>query len=119
MESFEGETAYARYSSFDVGDAASGYTLSLGGYSGTGGDCMATQNGQKFSTHDNDQDHSTGSCATNHKGGWWYNACHCSNLNGRYLSGAHTSYADGINFDTFKGYYYSLKTTVMKLRRKS
>jgi len=71
----------------------------------------------KFTTRDQDNDKSgAGNCATTYKGAWWYNACHSSNLNGRYLGGTHTSHADGVNWKQWKGYYYSLKTTEMKIR---
>jgi len=51
-----------------------------------------------------------------YKGGWWYTACHDSNLNGRYLRGPHTTYADGVNWEHWKGHYYSLKFTEMKIK---
>ena len=70
-----------------------------------------------FSTKDQDNDvHQTGNCAVSFKGAWWYRNCHNSNLNGKYLSGTHTSYADGVEWYQWKGHYYSLKTTEMKLR---
>ena len=119
MESFEGESAYASYADFSVGGAISGYILSVSGYSGNAGDALAgVHHGKKFSTFDHDQDRSSGNCAALYKGAWWYGSCHYSNLNSQYLGGNHTSYADGINWRTWKGYYYSLKTTVMKIRRK-
>lgn len=37
MSSNDGTDAYAHYSSFSVGDAASGYVLSVAGYSGDAG----------------------------------------------------------------------------------
>jgi len=78
---------------------------------------MAFQRGQKFSTRDQDNDAYRGlSCAVKYKGAWWYSTCHNCNLNGRYLRRNHTSYADGVNWFHFKGYYYSLRFTEMKIR---
>ena len=50
--------------------------------------------------------------------GWWYNACFFANLNAEYkLEGPQTEYAQGIMWQTWKGYYYSLKTVSMKIAR--
>ena len=59
-----------------------------------------------------------GSCAVTFTGAWWYNDCHFSNLNGRYLKGIHTSGGDGVNWVYWTGnyYYYSLRFTEMKMR---
>jgi len=38
LQDFEGNSRYAQYSSFSVGDSASKYTLSVSGYTGTAGD---------------------------------------------------------------------------------
>ena len=71
----------------------------------------------QFTTKDQDNDpDTTRSCAVVFKGAWWYNTCHTSNLNGQYLGGPHVSYADGIIWDSFRGEYYSLKRSEMKLR---
>ena len=117
MQDFDGNSAYAKYTSFSVGDSASKYTLSVSGYSGTAGDSLGGHNGQKFSTRDQDNDASgdSFSCAQTYKGAWWYNACHSSNLNGLYHGGSHSSYADGVDWQTWKGHFYSLKFTEMKL----
>ena len=72
----------------------------------------------QFSTKDDDNDLSDGNCAQAYKGAWWYNGCHASNLNGLYLSGSHSSNADGVNWGAFKGHYYSLKRTEMKAKTK-
>ena len=37
-----------------------------------------------FSTKDSDNDKAGGKCAQVYGNGWWYNACHYSNLNGIY-----------------------------------
>ena len=63
--------------------------------------------------NDNSQDEN---CPIKFKGAWWYNAYHASNLNGLYHHGRHPSYADGVSWKTWKGYYYSLKRTEMKIR---
>ena len=73
---------------------------------------------RQFSTKDNDNDLAGHSCSQKYKGGWWYNACHVSNLNGLYLNGSHSSLADGVNWKTFRDYDYSLKRTEMKVKTK-
>ena len=70
-----------------------------------------------FSTKGNDNDDSNDTqCAESYKGAWWYKACHRSNLNGLYLQGPHSSYANGINWVTFRDHYNSLKRTEMKVK---
>ena len=69
-----------------------------------------------FTTRDQDNDNFRSNCAIEYKGAWWYNKCHHSNLNGLYLRGSHSSYADGVNWKGWKGHYYSLKRTEMKIR---
>ncbi|WP_411027510.1 fibrinogen-related protein, partial [Salmonella sp. s54925] len=89
------------------------YQLSLGTYSGTAGDSFGFHKGLPFTTKDTDNDKFKNNCAVLYKGAWWYGECHRSNLNGRYLLGAHKSYADGVNWLNWKGYNYSLKKTEM------
>ena len=62
----------------------------------------------QFSTKDQDSDLHGASCAQLYKGAWWYKSCHISNLNGLYFYGQHASHADGVNWFTFRGLYYSL-----------
>ena len=85
--------------------------------SGNSGDSLAVHRDMPFTTRDQDndiwRDHN---CAIKFKGAWWYKRCHQSNLNGLYLRGNHSSFADGVNWKDWKGHHYSLKRTEMKMR---
>ncbi|KAB7496080.1 Techylectin-5B [Armadillidium nasatum] len=117
LEDFEGEKRYAKYSYFDISDESDKYRLDIGEYSGSAGDGFKNRHvGFPFSTKDKDNDSHKEHCASLYKGGWWYDQCHISNLNGYQHKGAHSSYADGINWHPFHGYHYSLKETSMSLR---
>lgn len=72
----------------------------------------------QFSTKDEDNDAWSDHCAREFKGAWWYRHCHRSNLNGLYLNGSHSSFADGVNWKSFKGHNYSLKRAEMKVKPK-
>ncbi|ESO05651.1 hypothetical protein HELRODRAFT_77327, partial [Helobdella robusta] len=112
LEDFDGNLACAVYDSFSVGPPSSDYTLKIGNYRGTAGDSLKYHNNMVFSTYDHDFKRVT--CPALYKGAWWYNSCHESNLNGRYLHGNHTTYADGVNWLAFRGHHYSLKFTEMR-----
>ncbi|KAI2664619.1 Fibrinogen C domain-containing protein 1 [Labeo rohita] len=106
LEDFENSTAFAQYGVFGVGlfsvdPEDDGYPLTIADYTGTA---------------DRDNDHSENNCASFYHGAWWYRNCHTSNLNGQYLRGQHTSYADGIEWSSWTGWQYSLKFTEMKIR---
>lgn len=116
MSDFDGNSKYAKYKVFRIGDGASGYQLVLNGYSGDAGNSMQPHNNMKFSTHDVDNDNAKGACATSFKGGFWYNNCHFANPNGQYLKGEHEAVAIGVNWFHWRGYKYSLKTIEMKLK---
>lgn len=45
-----------------------------------------------------------------------YDYCHAANLNGPWLAGPHSTYADGVKWMTWTGYYESLTFTEMKVR---
>ena len=123
LQDAAGEKRYAEYSTFAIGSDSNHYALTADGYTGNAGDSFGKgtgeHNGQPFSTKDADHDAYDASCAQVYKGGWWYNSCHYSNLNGLYLNGDHESYADGINWYHWRGYHHSLQCTEMKLREKA
>ena len=119
---FQDNTTYAEYSTFSIGNSTTEYTLSVGGYSGTAGDGLITDdnsanhnhNGMKFTTRDNDNDDANdANCAQRFVGAWWYNKCRQSDLNGRYSHNA--NFTDGIFWFDWKC-WYSLKFTEMKTR---
>ncbi|XP_049751078.1 tenascin isoform X1 [Elephas maximus indicus] len=108
-----GETAYAVYDRFSVGDAGSRYKLKVEGYSGTAGDSMAYHNGRSFSTFDKDTDSAITNCALSYKGAFWYKNCHRVNLMGRYGDNNHSQ---GVNWFHWKGHEHSIQFAEMKLR---
>ncbi|XP_066280441.1 microfibril-associated glycoprotein 4-like [Branchiostoma lanceolatum] len=116
MEDAEGNVKYAAYSTFIISPEPQNYKLHIGTYSGNAGDSLSGHDGHPFSTKDRDNDVASSSCAQTYKGAWWYSACHSSNLNGVYHLGDHDSYADGVNWQQWKGYRHSLKRTEMKIR---
>ena len=116
LEDFDGNTTYADYSYFFVSGESQKYKLSLGEYTGNATDSFSGHKTYHFSTKDQDNDSWHSNCASAYNGGWWYNKCHSSNLNGIYHAGKHSSYADGVNWRSWKGYHYSLKSTIMKVK---
>ncbi len=118
LEDFDGEKRFALYYSVKIADELDKYRLTLGNYlKGNAGDSLTYHNNMQFSTKDQKNDNSSYSCAQAYNGAWWYRACHKSNLNGGYLRGNHPNIpAQGINWEAFRDYYYSLKATEMKIR---
>ncbi|KAM6296910.1 LOW QUALITY PROTEIN: ficolin-2-like [Aegotheles albertisi] len=117
LRDFENNYSFAKYASFRVLGESEKYKLVLGDFlGGNAGDSLSYHKDMPFSTTDQDNDMSSLNCATEYKGAWWYNDCHYSNLNGMYWLGAHSSYADGVNWKTGKEYHYSYKRTEMKFR---
>ncbi|XP_053420585.1 tenascin isoform X2 [Nycticebus coucang] len=109
----QGETAFAVYERFSVGDAKTRYKLKVEGYSGTAGDSMAYHNGRSFSTFDKDTDSAITNCALSYKGAFWYKNCHRVNLMGRYGDNSHSQ---GVNWFHWKGHEHSIQFAEMKLR---
>ena len=116
LEDWNGVRVYAKYGSFNIGDEQAKYRLEVSSYSGTAGNALAYHNNMAFSTKDRDHDRSSGNCAVLYTGAWWYESCHYSNLNGKYL-GNKMDY-QGIRWRHFRG-QLSLKFNEMKLRPSS
>ncbi|XP_033639016.1 microfibril-associated glycoprotein 4-like [Asterias rubens] len=118
MEDWQSNTSWASYGEFAVtGDK---YTLQVGSYDAQSpaGDSMAGSNGHSFSTKDQDNDARSGyNCAEQSEGAWWFKACFTAHLNGKYYPQGEVSYAEGIQWDAWKGYEYSLKKCSMKIRQ--
>ncbi|KAM7378965.1 hypothetical protein PAMP_004550 [Pampus punctatissimus] len=72
---------------FYLSGPESNYTIHLTHLSGDLPDPMSNHTGMMFSTKDRDNDKNQDSnCANNYTGGWWFNACGDTNLNGRYFN---------------------------------
>ena len=110
-----GEVRNARYTSFNVNAASDKYRMFVSGYSGNAGDSLAYHSNNVFSAYDQDNDNHSDNCANRFHGGWWYNACHSSNLNGYYYDGA-SPYAEGLTWSAWTGQYYSLPKTKLMIR---
>ncbi|XP_066452541.1 ficolin-2-like [Eleutherodactylus coqui] len=114
---FDNQHSFAAYASFSLSGEADNYKLHIGEFTGgSAGDSLEYHNNRPFSTKDRDNDVDANNCAIIFKAAWWYGNCHHSNLNGQYLGGTHSSYADGVNWKTGKGHNYSYKITEMKFR---
>ncbi|XP_061459945.1 tenascin isoform X2 [Rhineura floridana] len=109
----QGETAYALYDKFLVGNATTRYRLNVDGYSGTAGDSMTYHNKSRFSTFDKDHDSAITNCALSYKSAFWYKNCHRANLMGVYGDNKHSQ---GVNWFHWKGHEHSIQFAEMKLR---
>lgn len=133
LEDWSGEKVYAEYN-IQLGSEAEGFTLKVSQYEGTAGDALiegSKEDGEytshinmKFSTYDRDSDKWEENCAEMYGGGWWYNNCQASNLNGIYYIGGQYDprnnfpyeIENGVVWVPFKAADYSLKTVRMKMR---
>ncbi|XP_056394984.1 ficolin-1-B-like [Hyla sarda] len=117
LTDFSNTRTYAAFSDFTVSDEAHNYTLGpIQFVGGSAGDSLTYHKNNNFSTKDRDNDIAGHNCAASYRGGWWYGACHDSNLNGLYLKGNHSSYANGVNWLKGRGYHYSYQVSEIKFR---
>ncbi|XP_043069224.1 fibrinogen-like protein 1 [Drosophila bipectinata] len=81
-----GSTAFVKYDNFKIGSEENSYPLeSVGNFSGDAGDSLKYDEKMKFSTFDRDNDmYRIDNCPEMYNGGWWFNNCGGSSLNGYF-----------------------------------
>ncbi|TKS74254.1 Angiopoietin-related protein 3 [Collichthys lucidus] len=85
LEDWKEEKHWVEYR-FSLEGPSMDYTLHVSHFSGDLPDAMANNTGRRFSTKDSKNDnHRNSNCARSYTGGWWFNGCGETNLNGRYL----------------------------------
>ncbi|XP_005363233.1 angiopoietin-4 [Microtus ochrogaster] len=118
LRDWEGLQTSIEYEHFQLGSERQRYSFSVNASSSSSGfkNSLAPQ-GTKFSTSDMDNDNCMCKCAQMMSGGWWFDACGLSNLNGIYYPvRQHLHKLNGIRWHYFRGPSYSLQGTRMMLR---
>ncbi|XP_004869640.1 angiopoietin-2 isoform X1 [Heterocephalus glaber] len=118
LQDWEGSEAYSLYEHFSLASEDFKYRIHLKGLTGTAGKISSiSQPGNDFSTKDADNDKCICKCSQMLTGGWWFDACGPSNLNGMYYpQRQNTNKFNGIKWYYWKGSGYSLKATTMMIR---
>ncbi|XP_004077462.2 angiopoietin-2 [Oryzias latipes] len=118
LSDWEENSAFSQYDQFSLSSEAQNYKIHLKGYSGTAGKISSIgQPGSDFSTKDADNDKCVCKCSQLTTGGWWFDACGPSNLNGMfYQRGQNANRFNGIKWYYWRGSGYSLKSTAIMMR---
>ncbi|XP_032865796.1 angiopoietin-2 isoform X2 [Tyto alba] len=118
LKDWEGNEAYSLYDHFSLASEELKYRIYLKGLTGTAGKISSiSQPGNDFSTKDADNDKCICKCSQMLTGGWWFDACGPSNLNGMYYPlRQNNNKFNGIKWYYWKGSGYSLKATTMMIR---
>uniref|UniRef100_A0A1A8N0D5 Angiopoietin 2b n=1 Tax=Nothobranchius pienaari TaxID=704102 RepID=A0A1A8N0D5_9TELE len=99
----DGNEAFSHYDHFHIDGEANNYSLHVKGFGGTAGRTSSlAHTGSQFSTKDRDNDRCTCKCAQLASGGWWFEACGPSNLNGIY----YPSSSNVVRYNGIKWYYW-------------
>ncbi|TRZ15132.1 hypothetical protein HGM15179_011992 [Zosterops borbonicus] len=120
LEDWEGNSQVVQFV-FSLGGESTAYTLNLlGPLSGELENAIGEFRQLPFSTRDRDHDlKADTNCAKHLSGGWWFSTCGHANLNGRYFRSIPRQRHErkqGIFWKTWKGRYYPLKSTIMKIQ---
>ncbi|NXP86630.1 ANGL4 protein, partial [Passerina amoena] len=120
LEDWEGNSQVVQFV-FSLGGESSAYTLNLlGPLSGELENAIGEFRQLPFSTRDRDHDlKADTNCAKHLSGGWWFSTCGHANLNGKYFRSIPRQRHErkqGIFWKTWKGRYYPLKSTIMKIQ---
>ncbi|XP_051526890.1 angiopoietin-2-like [Myxocyprinus asiaticus] len=103
LKDAEGHQAYSQYDHFYIDGEDKKYSVHARGFRGTAGRTSSlTHSGTMFSTKDQDNDQCSCKCAQMATGGWWFEACGPSNLNGIYYSGN----SNVVHYNSIKWYYW-------------
>ncbi|XP_071487668.1 ficolin-2-like [Diadema antillarum] len=115
---FNGTWGVAEYETVRISDYWGNFRLNIGEFkaNGTAGDSLSYHQSMPFTTYDRDNDLAKANCGEVYPGGWWYNSCLYSNLNGRYLGPDNEEFARGVTWYEFGGFYRSLKFSEIKVR---
>ncbi|KAM9265334.1 angiopoietin-related protein 4 [Morus bassanus] len=120
LEDWEGNSQVVHFV-FSLGGESTAYTLNLlGPLSGELENAIGDFRQLPFSTRDRDHDlKADTNCAKHLSGGWWFSTCGHANLNGKYFRSIPRQRHErkqGIFWKTWKGRYYPLKSTTMKIQ---
>ncbi|NXH09246.1 ANGL4 protein, partial [Bucco capensis] len=120
LEDWEGNSQAIQFM-FSLGGESTAYMLSLlGPLSGELENAIGDFRQLPFSTRDHDNDlKADTNCAKHLSGGWWFSTCGHANLNGKYFRSIPRQRHErkqGIFWKTWKGRYYPLKSTTMKIQ---
>ncbi|XP_030365165.1 angiopoietin-related protein 4 [Strigops habroptila] len=120
LEDWEGNSQVIQFV-FSLGGESTAYTLNLlGPLSGELENAIGDFRQLPFSTRDRDHDlKADTNCAKHLSGGWWFSTCGHANLNGKYFRSIPRQRHErkqGIFWKTWKGRYYPLKSTTMKIQ---
>ena len=117
LEDFYGNTSYAEYTNFSIGDKLTYYRLSFSEYHGSAGNSLKYFKDAPFSTYDKEHDRSRErNCAKDFEGAWWYRYCDTEvNLNGPYIGGPVINTLQAMLWSDWTR--KALKKSEMKIRR--